>query len=76
MGTASPVAEDNAVSRELLMFQLGLPGFEAESFDIGAAAAWRSGRYSMLLTDLRMPGLDGYELASLIRSDERMPVVA
>lgn len=81
MGTAILVAEDNAVSRELLMLQLGLLGFEAEAFDNGAdaAVAWRSRRYAMLLTDLQMPGLDGYELASLIRGeerDERMPIVA
>ena len=53
MVTAILVAEDSAVSRELLMFQLGLLGFEAEAFDNGAdaAAAWRTGRYAMLLTD-------------------------
>ncbi|MEO7057293.1 MAG: response regulator [Caldimonas sp.] len=81
MGAAILVAEDNAVSRELLVFQLGLLGCEATAFDNGAAAAaaWRSGHYAMLLTDLQMPGLDGYGLASLIRDeegDERMPIVA
>ena len=75
------VAEDNAISRDMLMFQLEVLGFEAVAAEDGAAAAraWRDGDFALLLTDLQMPGLDGYELATLIRSEEsvqRMPIVA
>lgn len=75
------VAEDNAISRDMLLFQLELLGFEAVAAEDGAAAAraWREGDFALLLTDLQMPGLDGYELATLIRSEEsaqRMPIVA
>ncbi|MGZ5266289.1 MAG: response regulator [Caldimonas sp.] len=75
------VAEDNAISRDMLMFQLEVLGFEAVAAVDGTAAAraWRKGEFALLLTDLQMPGLDGYELATLIRSEEsgeRMPIVA
>jgi two-component system sensor histidine kinase/response regulator len=75
------VAEDNAISRDMLLFQLELLGFEAVAAEDGAAAAraWREGEFALLLTDLQMPGLDGYQLAALIRSEEsaqRMPIVA
>lgn len=75
------VAEDNAISREMLLFQLEVLGFEAVAAEDGdaAARAWRDGEFVLLLTDLQMPGLDGYQLAALIRSEEsaeRMPIVA
>lgn len=75
------VAEDNAISREMLLHQLELLGCEAVAAEDGAAAAraWRDGQFALLLTDLQMPGLDGYQLATLIRSEEsaeRMPIVA
>ena len=44
-----------------------------------AAAAWRSEPFSMLLTDLQMPGIDGFGLAALVRNATgrvRMPIVA
>src|SRR3546814_385352 len=41
---------------------------------------WRAGRYALLLTDLHMPGLDGYGLATAIRAEEsparRVPILA
>jgi CheY-like chemotaxis protein len=35
-----------------------------------ALERWRSGRFSLVLTDLRMPVLDGYGLTAGIRSEE------
>ena len=75
------VAEDNAISREILLHQLGLLDCEAVACADGirAAEAWRQGAFAMLLTDLQMPGLDGYALAAVIRAEERcgrMPIVA
>ncbi|MEI6987645.1 MAG: response regulator, partial [Rhodospirillaceae bacterium] len=48
---------------------------------IQALAAWRSGRYALLLTDCQMPGMDGYELARTIRREEAkdgryIPIIA
>ncbi|WP_439590353.1 PAS domain S-box protein [Hydrogenophaga sp.] len=80
------VAEDNTVNQKVIGHQLRLLGFEAEmvSDGIEALALWRAGRatqrHALLLTDLHMPGIDGYTLASTIRAEEasgaRLPIVA
>jgi signal transduction histidine kinase/CheY-like chemotaxis protein/HPt (histidine-containing phosphotransfer) domain-containing protein len=79
------VAEDDATNRMVIGRQLELLGVAAELADDGAQALemWSRGRYGLLLTDLHMPGLDGYALAEAIRqaeatraADGRMPIVA
>jgi CheY-like chemotaxis protein len=35
-----------------------------------ALRRWRSGQFALVLTDLRMPEMDGYALAAAIRSEE------
>jgi len=65
------VAEDNEISRDLLVHQLRMLRREAVAVEDGSQAirAWREGDFSLLMTDLEMPGLNGYELACLIRSE-------
>ena len=76
------VAEDNRISRLLLTEQLRLLGLQAEAVETGreALARWRGGRVSVMLTDLQMPEMDGYELAQAIRHDEgegaHTPIIA
>lgn len=80
------VAEDNIVNQKVIGHQLKLLGFQAEVVSDGleALALWRAGhaaqRHALLLTDLHMPGMDGYTLASTIRAEEapgsRLPIVA
>jgi PAS domain S-box-containing protein len=78
------VAEDDAVNRHVIARQLALLGYAAEFAPDGEAALhrWRAGRHALLLTDLHMPGMDGYMLAQTIRREEaargttRMPIVA
>jgi PAS domain S-box-containing protein len=78
------VAEDNLTSRLVIEHQLALLGLAAEFAADGneALRLWQQGpeRYGLLLTDVQMPGLDGYGLAAAIRHDEttprRMPIVA
>jgi two-component system sensor histidine kinase EvgS len=67
------VAEDDALSRELLMHQLRALGRDAVAVTDGHAAisTWRTGDFSLLLTDLEMPGMSGCELARLVRSGAR-----
>ena len=76
------VAEDEPVNQKLILLQLGTLGYAAEvaANGIEAMRMWREGRYALLLTDLRMPEMDGYMLASYIRQEEggrgRMPILA
>ncbi len=78
-------AEDDEVSAAVLEKQLALLGRTAEFARDGAEALqrWRQGGYALLLTDLHMPVMDGYELAAAIRAEEaasgrphRLPIVA
>nr|WP_315485951.1 PAS domain S-box protein [uncultured Undibacterium sp.] len=84
-GMAQPLillAEDNETNREVLMEQLKILGYRAEAAVDGmeALSMWRSGRYSLLLTDCHMPKMDGFELTASIRKDEgtskHSPIIA
>jgi CheY-like chemotaxis protein/HPt (histidine-containing phosphotransfer) domain-containing protein len=76
------VAEDDATNQKVLLRQLELLGYAAEVAADGleALCLWRKGGYALLLTDLHMPKLDGYTLASAIRAEEepdrRIPIIA
>jgi CheY-like chemotaxis protein len=75
------VAEDDEVNQNVIRTQLALMGFTADiaSTGLDALDRWRRGTYSMLLTDLNMPDMDGYELAATIRKEQlagRIPIVA
>ncbi|MFZ2302917.1 MAG: response regulator [Gallionella sp.] len=75
------VAEDNETNQKVIQRQLALFGFAADVADNGRLAleCWQSGDYALLLTDLHMPEMDGYELAAAIRAAEqggqRTPIV-
>jgi CheY-like chemotaxis protein/HPt (histidine-containing phosphotransfer) domain-containing protein len=76
------LAEDNAINQKVVLHQLALLGYAAEAADNGrtALARWQSGDYALLLTDLFMPEMGGYQLAAEIRSLEpsgsRAPIIA
>ncbi|MET0543027.1 MAG: PAS domain-containing protein [Variovorax sp.] len=77
------VAEDNETNRQLIGHQIRLIGHTAVFACDGeeALARWRSERhFDLLLTDLRMPEMDGYALAAAIRAEEpagtRLPIIA
>lgn len=67
------VAEDNETSRNLFARQLALLGHTADLVANGkdALVRWRAGNYDILLTDVHMPEMDGYQLAQTIRAEER-----
>lgn len=77
------VAEDNVVNQDVIRQQLALLGYRATFADDGLAA-WQclqDQTFDILLTDIQMPNLNGYELAKRIRkaeesSGEHLPVVA
>jgi two-component system sensor histidine kinase/response regulator len=76
------IAEDNETNQKVILRQLALLGHAADVAADGRQALeyWKSGDYALLLTDLHMPKMDGYELAEAIRSaekgDKRIPIVA
>lgn len=76
------VAEDNEINQKVIRRQLSLLGFAVDITGDGQEAfdAWRKGNYALLLTDLHMPEVDGYQLTQLIRSaeqeDEHLSIIA
>lgn len=78
------VAEDNEINQKVIQQQLRLLGVRCEVVDDGAVALdlWHlhPERYALVLTDLRMPGLDGLALTRAIRESgspyRRIPVLA
>jgi signal transduction histidine kinase/HPt (histidine-containing phosphotransfer) domain-containing protein/ActR/RegA family two-component response regulator len=76
------VAEDNETNQKVIAQQLALLGFAADIAPNGRLALdrWQSGGHVLLLTDLHMPLMDGYELTAAIRNREqgvrRIPIVA
>ncbi|MEO6172710.1 MAG: response regulator, partial [Arenimonas sp.] len=76
------VTEDNVLNQKLISRQLALLGFAADVFCDGRVAfeSWQAQPYALLLTDLHMPEMNGYELTAAIRMGEkglqRMPIIA
>jgi len=76
------VAEDHDLNQKVIRGQLRMLGYAADVVPDGRVALehWRSGVYALVLADLHMPGMDGYDLALAIRVAEaggpRTPIVA
>lgn len=66
------VAEDHPLNLKIILRQIALLGYRADAAADGALALerWRQHPYRLLLTDLHMPNMDGYELAEAIRREE------
>ena len=76
------VAEDNEINQKVIRRQLALLGFAADIASTGREALDYLQRvsYDILVTDLHMPEMDGYELVRRVREAEaggrRIPIVA
>jgi len=78
------VVDDHPINLALLARQVEVRGLRARRAEDGEAARtlWREGGISLVITDLHMPKMDGYELTAAIRSIEiaearpRMPIIA
>src|SRR5215468_715140 len=78
------VVDDNSVNRKILARQLELAGASTDAAAGGQEALelWRKGAYDLVLADLQMPTMDGFELARRIRESEtteqraRTPILA
>ena len=77
------VVEDQEINQQILRELLEQVGVSVTVASDGrqavAAVTGEEGRFDLLLMDLQMPGLDGYEATLLIRrqwSQERLPIIA
>ncbi|MFV3128427.1 ATP-binding protein [Niveispirillum sp. KHB5.9] len=79
------VVEDNATNQIVIRQAMRKLGFAAEIAGNGleGLAAWRTGRFGVVVTDCHMPELDGYDMTRAIRVDEgaagegrHVPVIA
>lgn len=66
------VVEDDATNRRVIQAQLTQCGIRAHYAENGTAglAYWREQRYPLVITDIHMPQMDGYEMARHIRAEE------
>lgn len=73
------VAEDNPINRGVLAEQLQALGAQVTIAETGekALVAWAPKLFDLVITDLNMPVMDGYELARKLRlRDLDIPIVA
>lgn len=73
------VAEDHPANRALIADELEILGYEADLAENGAAALeqFAAHQYDVVLTDLSMPVLDGYAVATRLRAQGvSVPIIA
>ncbi len=75
------LAEDSAFFRNLLTPILSLAGYNVTLAEDGQSAlkAMEHGGFDLVVSDIEMPGLNGFELVQRLREDERwqeVPVIA
>jgi CheY-like chemotaxis protein len=66
------VADDHPTNRALIARQMQLLGLPVELAENGnqALAKWKHGDHALILTDVHMPVMDGFELAQAVREIE------
>ena len=72
------VAEDNPVNREILKEQLEALGVQVTLAEDGEQAllCWSEASFDLVITDVNMPRLDGYQLTRRIREhDPLVPII-
>jgi two-component system capsular synthesis sensor histidine kinase RcsC len=72
------IAEDNAINSAIIKEQLEALGCTAVVAANGEQALelWPQGRFDVVLTDVNMPVMDGYQLATALRQlDQTVPII-
>jgi CheY-like chemotaxis protein len=74
------IVEDNQMNQRLAGFMIKNKGllFDVSSSGADALAKLKDGNYQLVLMDIEMPGMNGYECTQKIRQDLKMkvPVIA
>ncbi|CCQ10709.1 Signal transduction histidine kinase [Pseudoalteromonas luteoviolacea B = ATCC 29581] len=65
------LAEDNILNQQVLTDQLHLLGYGVEVAENGEQGfeMWKKGQYPLILTDLHMPKMSGYDMVKKIRDE-------
>jgi DNA-binding response OmpR family regulator len=73
------VIDDEQMIRDLLLYALSSVNFKVETADNakGGMAKFDNGWYDLVITDVRMPGVDGHHVVNHIRHSDRQqtPVI-
>ncbi len=71
------VVEDEISLQETLVYNLKKQGYEVEAVGDGleALAAARKGRPDLILLDIMLPGMDGFEVCRTLRQEMNTPVL-
>ena len=74
------MAEDDDLTAEFILHRLRKDGFEIDHFDRGDAAleAAKKSKYDLAIFDVKMPGMEGFELLQRTRTDsmnQKTPVI-
>ncbi|MEO6154826.1 MAG: response regulator [Thermomonas sp.] len=83
-GTLILVVDDHPTNRMVMRSQINALGYASEDVESGSVAIerWQTGNFSLVLTDLNMPIMSGYDLSRRIREIEagssgtRIPIIA
>ena len=78
------LVDDHPTNRLVVSRQLALAGYLCETAEDGVQGLerWQTGRYALVLSDIHMPVMDGYQMSRELRQQEqtqqkpRTPVVA
>ena len=75
------VVEDYPFTREMMCLLLGILGYDVLAAETGerAVALARENKPDMVLMDINLPDMDGFQAASLIRrqpSNKKVPIIA
>jgi two-component system, NarL family, capsular synthesis sensor histidine kinase RcsC len=73
------LVDDNPVNRELIQQQLETLGYVVDAAEDGTVALrlWHEDRYDVVLTDINMPNMNGYELTEQLRvRGVKVPILA
>jgi DNA-binding response OmpR family regulator len=71
------VVEDETALRESLAYTLGREGFDVQAVDDGpkALAAARERAPDIVLLDIMLPGMDGFEVCRRLRAETAVPIL-
>lgn len=71
------IVEDEKALRETLEYNLANEGYEVETSADGLEAFQKAhdGNYNLILLDIMLPGMDGFEICRKIRAEKNTPIL-